>query len=141
MGKGDTHQKKHNKRNKNDYVKRELILAQEDEFYAKIIKSLGFCKFTVQDLSGREYMATALRSFKKGPRTEKINIGDFVKIQKGVSQNQYYINHLYTSDDIDKLFAYNEINKPDTSTTVDNNDLDNDNIPQTELTDADIWDI
>lgn len=123
-GKGHTHQKRHNKKG-GDNVQDELILAKnsEGEFYAKIIKIIGSGQFNVIDNEGREFRANITRTFMKGPAKEFINMDDYVKVQPGISKNQYFINHKYTKNDIDKLYSLGLIGKPKNDTSIEASDL------------------
>jgi hypothetical protein len=123
-GKGHTHQTRHNK-NKGNHVQDELILAKdsEKEFYGKIIKIIGSGQFNVIDNEGREVRANITRSFMKGPAKEFINMDDYVKVQPGISKNQFFINHKYNKNDIDKLYSLGLIGKPKNDTSIEASDL------------------
>ena len=103
--KGATHVKKHQQNKKVKYVI-ELVLANvsEQEFYGKVIATLGLCRFSIQNISNNETIqASAPRSFRASHKKEIINVGDTVLIQPGISKNQYFIIHLYNSNDILQL--------------------------------------
>jgi translation initiation factor IF-1 len=146
-GKGHTHQKRHNKRD-NEIVINEISFAKssEGEFYAKVAKPLGSGQFNVVDNEGREVRASITRSFMKGPKRELINPDDYVKIQPGISKDQYFINHKYNKNDIDKLYSLGLIGKPKNDTSVEASDLIFEAEPSQEgekdkeLTLEDIWD-
>jgi translation initiation factor IF-1 len=142
-GKGHTHQKRHKKGENNSHD--ELILAKdsEGEFYGKIIKIIGSGQFNVVDNEGREIRANITRTFMKGPAKEFINMDDYVKVQPGISKNQFFINHKYTKNDIDKLYSMGLIGKPKNDTSIEASDLVFESIPEEEgkqdLTLEDIW--
>ena len=143
-GKGHTHQKRHNKRDV-EITTTELSLAKdsEGEFYAKVAKPLGSGQFNVVDNEGREVRATIMRSFKKGPARELINPEDWVKVQEGISKNQFFINHKYSKSDEIKLYSLGLIGKPKNDTSVEASDLvfeDSKEEPDANLTLEDIWD-
>lgn len=141
-GKGHTHQKRHSKKKE---VINELIFINENEgeFYAQIAKPLGSGQFNVLDNEGRELRASITRSFCKGPSKEFVNIGDYVKVQPGISKNQFFINHKYSKNDVDKLYSLGHIGKPKNDNTIEESDLVFDqetNEESTEqLTMDDIW--
>jgi translation initiation factor IF-1 len=142
-GKGHTHQKRHKKGVES--TPDELILAKdsEGEFYGKIIKIIGSGQFHIIDNEGREVRANITRTFMKGPAKEFINMDDYVKVQPGISKNQFFINHKYNKHDIDKLYSLGLIGKPKNDTSVEASDLifetDNKEEGTTELTLEDIW--
>jgi len=143
-GKGHTHQKRHNKKGA-EIAANELIFAKdsEGEFYAKIIKIIGSGQFNVIDNEGRECRANITRTFMKGPAKEFINMDDYVKVQPGISKNQFFINHKYNKNDIDKLYSLGLIGKPKNDTSVEASDLIFESVPaeegQPDLTLEDIW--
>jgi len=143
MGKGDTHVKKHDKRKMN-YYSDELVIPNDSqgEFIGEIIGTLGDSRFTVKKLDDTiEIQATALGSFRKGPRKQFINPKDYVVVQPGVSKNQFYINHLYSPLDINKLFERGFIGKPKKSTIVESVDEEEEEqAKEADLTMEDIWD-
>jgi translation initiation factor IF-1 len=141
-GKGHTHQKRHNKRD-NEIVVNEIIFAKDSdgEFYAKVAKPLGSGQFNVVDNEGREVRASITKSFMKGPKRELINVDDVVKIQPGISKNQFFINHKYSKSDEIKLSSLGLIGKSKNDTSVEASDLIFELEEQnTNLTLEDIWD-
>jgi hypothetical protein len=68
---------------------------------------------------------------------------DYVKVQPGISKNQFFINHKYTKNDIDKLYSMGLIGKPKNDTSIEASDLVFESIPEEEgkqdLTLEDIW--
>ena len=103
--KGATHTKKHQQGRKITYVV-ELIVPDKEagEFCGKITAALGLCRFTIMNLNNNEVIqASAPRSFRAGKKKEIINVDDIVLVQPGISKNQYFITHLYSSADITEL--------------------------------------
>ncbi len=138
---GHTHQKKHQKGSGGSKKKciRELEFAKEGETYAIVSKANGDCRFEVTDFDGRVYKATLPRSFKKGVTKEIVKVGDTIKIQEGISKDQYFINHLFAPDEVEKLISYGEIKNTSINTELDINcDL---NFSGGEITLDDIADI
>ena len=89
-----------------------------------------------------EVNASAQRSFKAGPKKEIIKVNDYVVVQPGISTGQYFINHLYSENDIVKLYEIGHIGKPNISKTIDESDVVEDVEEQCgELSLDDIWDI
>ncbi len=112
MSHGITHQKKHQKSNGKKKAIRELKYAEENEQYVMVIAPKGSGVFEVADFENRDpFLAKITGSFKSGPNKEIIRAGDTVKIQNGITPGQYFINHLYTTQDVDILIKNGEIKK------------------------------
>ena len=146
MPKGDTHSKKHNKSKLVVYNSNTLIVPNENEgeHIGEVVATLGSCRFTVKIVNGNtEIQALASRSFSHGPRKENIKVKDYVIVQPGISKNQFYINHKYTELEVQKLYDLNHIGKPKKSVTIDETDIVDNivNETQEELNFDDIWDI
>ena len=146
MPKGDTHSKKHNKSKIVNYNSNSLKIPNENEGenIGEVVATLGGCRFTIKLVNDNtEIQALASRSFSHGPRKEIIKTKDYVIIQPGISKNQYFINHKYTELEVQKLYDLNHIGKPKKSVTIDESDIV-DNIVEESQEDFnidDIWNI
>ena len=144
MPKGATHINKQELR-KQKYFSTDVKIPNENEgeVIGEVIGTLGCARFSIKILEdSKEVQASAQRSFKSGPRKEYIKIKDYVIVQPGISKNQYFINHLYSQADIEKLYDRRIIGKPKTSTVVENEDVEDNTDkqePVEELTVDDIW--
>jgi hypothetical protein len=106
MGKGDTHTKKHVKRNgKASIVTTELIIPSKEEKIVKINKNISSSpvSFTLKNIKDEDlpFNAIAMGSFIAGPRKQIIKEGMYVLIF--TEFNKWYIKHVYTPDDIKQL--------------------------------------
>lgn len=138
MPKGDTHQKKYLKQK---LIKYDLELANRNdgEFYAKFMSSLGGNRIKAKDIHGNEYQIIIRGSFYFGSKKENLNFPDADKndywllVQPGISHNQYFLKHIYTSSDCKKLIERGELGIDTNQNNVfeinnDNTELDiNDN--------------
>jgi translation initiation factor IF-1 len=123
--KGATHQKKHGKRTTKFSTRYELVLPNkndETELYT-VERAFGDGKFQLVNIETNGMIkASITRSFKKGPTKEIISTGDTVLVQPGISKNQYFIIHRYSSSDIEELQKLGIV-----STSKFKLNLDNDN--------------
>jgi len=106
MGKGDTHTKKHVKRNgKATIVTTELILPSKEEKIVKINKNISSSpvSFTLKSINDEDlpFNAIAMGSFISGPRKQIIKENMYVLIFNEF--NKWYIKHIYTPDDVKQL--------------------------------------
>ena len=143
MPKGDTHKKRHNKGISKISKDLKLPKAEDGERIGQVIKPFGSCRFGIKIIDDNlEVNASAQRSFKAGPKKEIIKVNDYVVVQPGISTGQYFINHLYSENDIVKLYEIGHIGKPNISKTIDESDVVEDVEEQCgELSLDDIWDI
>lgn len=130
MGKGDTHNKKHNK---TKYVKYDLELAKKDEgdFYAKVLGVLNGNRIKVKDIKGDEYQVIIRGNFFYGAKKENINFLDadrndyWVLVQLGISKNQYFLKHIY--NDANKQILYDRGELTEVSTQNNTLQITNEN--------------
>jgi translation initiation factor IF-1 len=122
---GATHKKRHEQR-KGEFVNKELILANpaEGEFYGIIMEEKGNCRFVVEDTNGRRIQASISKSWKKGPNKERVKVSDTVKIEPGISKDQYHITHKYDSSEVATLHSRGLIGKPKSDKEIDESDLE-----------------
>ena len=113
MGKGDTHTKKHIK---NKFIKHELVLANKEggEFYAKVQSILNGNRIKVKCVKGDEYQVIIRNIFfmtsKKSITFPDADRNDYwILVSPGISKNQYFLQHIYTNDDYQKLQSKGEI--------------------------------
>jgi hypothetical protein len=107
-----THQKKHIKRSSAPH--RELILTETDnEQPALVTGTKGDARFEIKFYRNNlTSIAKARGTLIKGPRKQKINVGDTVLIQSDDSTSngdKYYIIHKYSEDDVKKLRKIGEL--------------------------------
>lgn len=96
-----THQKKHVKNNN-----QQLVIAENGEEYAEIIKALGDCLFQVQIYSNGSMVNARLRGCLKGKNKRRVKIGDTILIQNdslSKINSNYHIIHIYSDNDIKTL--------------------------------------
>ena len=113
-----THQKKH-VQNRGTITK-ELITQNESlgEKYAEVVRPTGDCRFDCRLLDGSTTNAVLTGRLVKGPKKQRINIGDFVLIQAlecHTEKEKYYIIHKYTPDEKKKLAKNGELAQVKTS--------------------------
>lgn len=102
--KGSTHGNKHVKRSfKHNLVKFDLIQADEKlgQLYGCIESALGGGRFSVINQNKEIIVAKIRGNFMKGPKSEIIGLKSWVLIENIFGN--YYINNLYSNDDVDKL--------------------------------------
>jgi len=140
MPKVDTHSKKHVK-NKN-FFKHELIIANksEGEFYAKVLATLGGNRIKVLNDRKEEIQVSIRGNFFYGPKKENLNFPNvdrheyWVLIQPGISENQYFLKHIYTDADLNSLK-----NRGELSNNIVENNVINTIIKQDETDDNPNW--
>lgn len=103
MKKGSTHVKSHNKRGVQANYAMVYKNDSNGEFYATVGAAKGDMRFEVVDFEQRSLIAKAMKSFSKGKNKEFITVGAIVLIQPGITKDQYFIQHLYSKDEIAKL--------------------------------------
>jgi len=135
MGKGDTHNKKHNK-SKSKFVKHDLEFADKTigEFYAKVIGVLNGNRIKVKDIKGNEFQVIIRGNFYYGAKKENINFLDsdrndyWVLVQLGISKTQYYLKHIYNDNDKQILYDKGELTEISTQNNtlqiINDNDID-----------------
>ena len=123
MKKGSTHTKNHNKR-RGIQAKYETVYKNDsnNEFYATVEGSMGNMMFKVIDNRNCIFMAKAMGSFAKGKNKEFITIGATVLVQE--SLGKYFIQHLYSKDEVAKLgFDKNDNKDEDKDDLIDIADI------------------
>lgn len=138
-----THQKKHVQ--KRCAITKELITRDDTlyEKYAEITRPTGDCKFDCRLLDGSITNATLVGRLVKGPKKQRINVGDFVLIQAlecHTEKEKYYIIHKYTPDEKKKLIKNGELAQVKTTedigtTVVMEGDVSNITIAETQIDD------
>jgi initiation factor 1A len=138
-----THQKKHVQ--KHCTITKELVTKDDTlhEKYAEITRPTGDCKFDCRLLDGSITNATLVGRLVKGPKKQRINIGDFVLIQAlecHTEKEKYYIIHKYTPDEKKKLIKNGELAQVKTTedigtTVVMEGDVSNITIAETQIDD------
>lgn len=138
-----THQKKHVQ--KRGAITKELITREDTlyEKYAEITRPTGDCKFDCRLLDGSITNATLVGRLVKGPKKQRINIGDFVLIQAlecHTEKEKYYIIHKYTPEEKKKLIKNGELAQVKTTedigtTVVMEGDVSNITIAETQIDD------
>lgn len=113
-----THQKKH-VQNRGTITK-ELIIRDESlgEKYAEVVRPSGDCRFVCRLLDSSTTNAVLIGRLIKGPKKQRINIGDFVLIQAlecHTEKEKYYIIHKYTPEEKKKLTKNGELAQVKTS--------------------------
>jgi translation initiation factor IF-1 len=137
-----THQKKHMQ----SRGTKELIFRdeKEGEEYAEVLKAIGDCRFECQFLNTETTQAKLAGALIKGPRKQRIVVGDFVLLTRNQSTTEkdtYYIIHKYTSDDKKKLakngeFAQVNTNQDGGTNVVMAGDATTKVVHDTDVTDA-----
>lgn len=107
-----THQKKHVQ--KRCAITKELITRDENlgEKYAEVVRPSGDCRFVCRLLDNSTTNAVLIGRLVKGPKKQRINIGDFVLIQAlecHTEKEKYYIIHKYTPEEKKKLTKNGEL--------------------------------
>jgi len=138
-----THQKKHVQNR--CVITKELITRDDTlyEKYAEITRPTGDCKFDCRLLDGSITNATLVGRLVKGPKKQRINVGDFVLIQAlecHTEKEKYYIIHKYTQDEKKKLIKNGELAQVKTTedigtTVVMEGDVSNITIAETQIDD------
>jgi len=138
-----THQKKHVQNR--CAITKELITRDDTlyEKYAEITRPTGDCKFDCRLLDGSITNATLVGRLIKGPKKQRINVGDFVLIQAlecHTEKEKYYIIHKYTQDEKKKLIKNGELAQVKTTedigtTVVMEGDVSNITIAETQIDD------
>ena len=103
-----THQKKHTQHSGN----RALIIKDKNQDYATITLARGNCRFDCTLLNGSVVIAKLVGRLITGPAHKRINIGDFVLIEKYVDNTEsdvYHIIHKYEGDHKTKLMKQGEL--------------------------------
>jgi len=100
-------QKKKKKSSSETISKRELILAEDMQFYAKVTKLLGDCRIMVLFSDSTEIMGVIPGRMRK---RVWMSIGDVVLVSKREFQeDRVDIIHKYTQDEIPRLHKMEEI--------------------------------
>jgi hypothetical protein len=140
--KGHTHQKKHQQQRRQVNIDLEFTNKEYGEIYATVLKSLGDGRFLISNFNTNEEVTGKIKgNFRKGSKKEKIEIGNLVKAEPGITKGTWIINHKYRPDEIIKLEEYGEIKNANVTivTAIDNIDNnDNTNIDNVDIND--IWD-
>jgi len=99
---GDTHQKKHVKKNySNSNIKFEYADLNNGQNYAIIEKPFGQCRFQIKIINTGEAFVSMLRGKFRGKKgKQRIDIGDIVIITEG---NASEILYKYSKDEIKRL--------------------------------------
>jgi len=102
---GQRQKGKNNK--KKSKVRYEMVEPSEEQKIAIVEDSLGGYppRFSVNTIDEVKYIVPIQGSIAKGPRRVIVKRGDYVLLDKleGVSGDKYYINHVYTKDDVREL--------------------------------------
>lgn len=101
-----------------DTYTRELILKEQDQFYGKITKVLGSCRFEITGIDDKSYLGIA-----RGVMKNKvwINLDNYVLYTvRDFQENKVDIIHKYNEDEVRQLISMGEIleKNEDTSTNT-----------------------
>lgn len=137
--KGHTHQKKHQQQKKQVNYDLEFANKEYGEIYATVLKSLGDGRFTISNFNTNEEVIGKIKgNFRKGTKKEKIESGNLVKAEPGITKGTWIINHKYRPDEIIKLEDYGEIKNANITVVTAIDNIDNTNIDNVDI--DDIWD-
>ena len=86
----------------------------DNEYYAIVTAAKGNCIMEVEIHNGPIVYASIKGSMRGGRGFEKINVGDYVRIQKDettTSKDKHFITHKYSSGETKKLRSLGELKK------------------------------
>jgi len=86
---------------------RQLLLKEQDQYYGKITKTLGNCRFTLVGVDQKSYIGIA-----RGNMRNKvwINLDNYVLYTiRDFQEDKVDIIHKYSDDEVRKLISLNEI--------------------------------
>lgn len=86
----------------------------DNEYYAIVTGAKGNCIMEVEIHNGPTVYASIKGSMRGGRGFEKINVGDYVRIQKDettTSKDKHFITHKYSSGETKKLTSLGELKK------------------------------